>query len=141
MASQEKEKVSELEQANVEAKKEKLIEVKREKFGTSEDGLPLYSYYTDVSLLGGQIRASLVGKDNGNFALLNLIYAGKDTAQGRIKVSSFMPEKSKTPIETIEVEVFAVDEDGDEICASLFGQRSSDKSCLSNYLKKLKRAN
>lgn len=131
--------VQESTEISVEAKKEKLVEVKREQFGVGEDGSPRYSYYMDIVLLGGPLRISLAGKDDGNYRLLNLIYQDKNAAKGRIKVSSFLPEKSKTPIETIEVEVFAVDEDGDEICASLFGQRSSDKTCLSNYLKKLKR--
>lgn len=142
MSNEKKVQESATTESNVEAKKEKLIEVKREMFGTSEkDGKPLYSYYLDITLLGGPLRVSLLGKDDGNFRLLDLIYQSKDVANGRIKVSSFMPEKSKTPIETVEVEVFVLDEDGDEICASLFPQRNSDKKCLENYLKKLKRAN
>ena len=149
MASQEKVKTSEVEQETVtveqetekSVKQERLIEVKREKFGTAEDGVtPLYSYYIDVVLLGGKLRVSLAAKDNGNFQFLNLIYGDKNVCNGRIKVSSFLPEKSKVAIETIEVEVFVADEDGDEICSTLYPQRKSDKDILSNYLKKLKRA-
>ena len=145
MASQEKVKASEVEQEVVKnekvAKKENLVEVKRERFGTAEDGVtPLYSYYLDVSLLGGELRVSLAAKDNGNFQFLNLIYGDKNSCNGRIKVSSFLPEKSKVAIETIEVEVFIVDEDGDEITSTLFPQRKSDKDILANHLKKLKRA-
>ena len=149
MASQEKVKTSEVEQETVtleqetekSVKQERLIEVKREKFGTAEDGVtPLYSYYIDVVLLGGKLRVSLAAKDNGNFQFLNLIYGDKNVCNGRIKVSSFLPEKSKVAIETIEVEVFVEDSDGDEICSTLYPQRKSDKDILSNYLKKLKRA-
>ena len=142
MASQEKVKTSEVEQETEKSvKQERLIEVKREKFGTSEDGVtPLYSYYIDVVLLGGKLRVSLAAKGNGNFQFLNLIYGDKNVCNGRIKVSSFLPEKSKVAIETIEVEVFVADEDGDEICSTLYPQRKSDKDILSNYLKKLKRA-
>ena len=145
MASQEKAKRSEAMEDVVESekavKKERLAEVKREKFGTAEDGVtPLYSYYLDVALLGGKLRVSLAAKDNGNFQFLNLIYGDKNSCNGRIKVSSFLPEKSKVAIETIEVEVFIVDEDGDEITSTLFPQRKSDKDILANHLKKLKRA-
>lgn len=129
-------------EASVEQKKEKefIVEVKRERFGTSEDGVtPLYSYFIDISLLGGALKVSLAAKDTGNFALLNLIYGDKKSCNGRIKVSSFLPEKSKTPIETIEVEVYVLDDDGDEISTSLFPQRNSDKKCLENHLKKLKK--
>lgn len=145
MASQEKVKTSEVEQENgmneKSSKKEHLIDVKRERFGTAEDGVtPLYSYYVDVNLLGGSLRVSLAAKDNGNFQFLNLIYGDKSSCNGRIKVSSFLPDKSKVAIETIEVEVFIVDADGDEITSTLFPQRKSDKDILTNYLKKLKRA-
>ena len=149
MASQEKVKTSDVEQETVTveqevekvAKKEYIVEVKREKFGTAEDGVtPLYSYYLDIVLLGGKLRVSLAAKDNGNFQFLNLIYGDKNVCNGRIKVSSYLPDNAKVAIETIDIEVFVTDEDGDEITSTLFPQRRSDKDILKNFLKKKKRA-
>ena len=149
MASQEKVKTSDVEQETVTVeqevakvvKKECIIEVKRKTFGKSEEGgKPLYGYSADISLLKGMLNVSLVPKDSGAFQFLDLIYSEMDECSARVKVSSFTPENSKEPIETIEVEVFVQDSDGDEITSTLYPQRKSDKEILVNFLKKQKRA-